>query len=718
MNTISALFDWFLTATLRGSLLIPAVLLVQTALGRRMSAGWRHALWLPVLFVLGAPVLPQSPLSFENAWSATELAPVSVATDRALAREGTPITPPEARAVSDPVHWGAAAGWIWLAGTLVVFLSGVIACQCTLAAFRRESRPLTAELRAEVDEAARARGLRRVPRVLVSRDVPGPAMTGLFRPLLLLPASFGGDFEREERRLILLHEFTHVKRGDLLMNGLVVFLQALHWCNPLVWFAFARYRADRELACDSAVLSMCREDGRSRYGHALLKMESAAGPISWRLGFIGLVGLFGRGRILHSRIAAIAGHRRANSLWNLAGPGMLIAIVLTGATRAQEDGAAGTGRQILIETRFIEVPADLDFEVLSNEATMDKPNRTIVFSGDASAMDEFAKAPGAEVLSTPSVVTMSGQKATVEVGLPRPDARGVPKFVGTRLEILPVLADGKIRLSIHARKTLEIPGTSGKAVAFAEREIKADVSVMPGDTVIVTSLEEYPGRESASAKRLILTVRSRLADEESLVRERLGKVIIPSIEFRDTPLSEALAFLHEASRDFDPEKVGVDLVHQGAEPEPLLTVSFKEIPLTEALKYLAALSGLEVVYGDPFVILKKPAPTPAVKPAPAAPPATGKTAELAAAIILPKLEIKDTPLPDVLQYLQQRSVELDPAKQGLNFILNAPGEPSPGSIHISLSLTKIPLSEAMRYVAELSNLKLRYDDDAVVFLRP
>ena len=53
-----------------------AVLLVQAALGRKLPAVWRHALWLPVLFVLGSPVLPESPLSLENRWSEAPVATV------------------------------------------------------------------------------------------------------------------------------------------------------------------------------------------------------------------------------------------------------------------------------------------------------------------------------------------------------------------------------------------------------------------------------------------------------------------------------------------------------------------------------------------------------------------------------------------------------------------------------------------------------------------
>src|SRR6185369_15528530 len=66
MNTIDSFFVWFLSATIRASLLALAVLALQAALRKRLAARWRYALWLPVVLVLVAPQLPQSRWSAEN----------------------------------------------------------------------------------------------------------------------------------------------------------------------------------------------------------------------------------------------------------------------------------------------------------------------------------------------------------------------------------------------------------------------------------------------------------------------------------------------------------------------------------------------------------------------------------------------------------------------------------------------------------------------------
>lgn len=132
--------------------------------------------------------------------------------------------------------------------------------------------------------------------------------------------------------MVLLHELTHLKRHDLPLNWLLCALQALHWFNPLLWLAFARMRADREMACDAQVLAADAEDRRADYGHALLKLQHTAGSSALSLAFVGIFERCG----MRSRIRAIACHRRTHPAWGLAPAVMIAALTLAGATRAQE----------------------------------------------------------------------------------------------------------------------------------------------------------------------------------------------------------------------------------------------------------------------------------------------------------------------------------------------------------------------------------------------
>ena len=95
---------------------------------------------------------------------------------------------------------------------------------------------------------------------------------GLFQPTLLLPVHVRDKFDPTELRLIFLHELAHLKRGDVIAQGLIALLQILHWFNPILWFAFRRMRIDREPATDALVLSHTGEDEKERYGLMLTQM--------------------------------------------------------------------------------------------------------------------------------------------------------------------------------------------------------------------------------------------------------------------------------------------------------------------------------------------------------------------------------------------------------------------------------------------------------------
>src|SRR6185503_3149793 len=47
----------------------------------------------------------------------------------------------------------------------------------------------------------------------------------------------------------------HIKRGDPVVRWVAQLSCALHWFNPLVWFAAWRLRVESERACDDLVLT-------------------------------------------------------------------------------------------------------------------------------------------------------------------------------------------------------------------------------------------------------------------------------------------------------------------------------------------------------------------------------------------------------------------------------------------------------------------------------
>lgn len=104
------------------------------------------------------------------------------------------------------------------------------------------------------------------------RGRAGPAVMGALWPRIVLPADFDNRFSARERDLILMHERTHIRRGDPIANLAIAGCGVLGWCNPLIHLGARFVRIDQELACDATVMAL-RTDIRSDYAKALFKVQ-------------------------------------------------------------------------------------------------------------------------------------------------------------------------------------------------------------------------------------------------------------------------------------------------------------------------------------------------------------------------------------------------------------------------------------------------------------
>lgn len=111
-------------------------------------------------------------------------------------------------------------------------------------------------------------GMTRRQRRGVRMHTAGPAVLWLGHTRLLLPSDFLQRFDAEQRRLVLRHEQTHLRRGDPFWRLLAETTRIVLWFHPLVWLALPRFRLDQELACDEAVLRRAPAS-RVRYAKAL-----------------------------------------------------------------------------------------------------------------------------------------------------------------------------------------------------------------------------------------------------------------------------------------------------------------------------------------------------------------------------------------------------------------------------------------------------------------
>ena len=794
MEILAHLFDWLLTASARASLLSVVVLGVQVMLRHRVPARWRYALWLPVLLVLLTPAFPESQWSVGSiVRTAPEPLPVPVM----VAQEPALNVAPSAVGAAEtpaPISWIQIMRLAWLPGAAGMIVICLGSYALTLWRIKHNRVPVNDALLHEITVLAHGIGLRRVPRVWMSPVVRSPAVTGLWRPVLLLPVQFDESLTAQEARLVLRHELTHLKRGDLPLNALLCLLLALHWFNPLLWLAFFKVRLDREAACDAQVLDCEPQAERVAYGHTLLKVESAFSHYGLSLGF---VGIFQRGTALHSRIQSIATPPNPHPLMKTTLSLGIALLTFLGITKAAPPD--NNAPQVLIEAKFIEVGEEAKDLLAPFAATGKSPSVSVMLNDEqlSTLWKKIETTKGVDVLSMPRVTTRSGQEAKIEVGreFAYKDDSGKPatKQLGTVLTLLPkITGEHEIDLDVSPQ-IVELEGMvkleSGvERPVFKERKATVSVAMMSGQTVALglpsastkqTTEDRSAGHVTSKTEDVIrhtvVFVTARLLDpasgkpvgakpaaEKSPLQAKLDSIILPSVVFADATLTEAVEFLRRKSLDLDttttdPNQKGVNMIVKAGDkyPDARITLNLKNIPLGEALKHVAQLSNLRLVVERHAVTMLSQADFEAQQkqvessaPNKAGMVITAKSISIdkgtgvvdasgdvkiktsqatisteqarvettpsAGKIILPLVQFHEATLAEAIEFIRIKSRDLDPGKKGVNILLKGDG----GTVKITLSLKDVPVSEALRYCAELASHKLSDDNNTFVLTPP
>jgi beta-lactamase regulating signal transducer with metallopeptidase domain len=313
--------------------------LVIAIVGRWLTPTARYTLWLLVAIRLVLPA-PASRFSAYNLLHIAQPAPTPRTSLPQVSYSAGAVThDPSFRIpfiIISPPAPSRAEAWDWLAGA---WLTGAIASVALLLISIiwltrriRSDRLITdSAILSLLDECAASMRITRRVEIRETSTVQSPALTGLFRPMLLLPIGVAARLPREEMRFVILHELAHLKNHDIAIDRALSILQCLHWFNPAIYFTFSRLRAERELMRDAGVLRVCGNEDRLNYGRTLLQLARA--PSSSLAS--GAVGIVEPKRDLRRRLSAIASPTTGTTTGFLLSLLLIIALCLTALTTAQ-----------------------------------------------------------------------------------------------------------------------------------------------------------------------------------------------------------------------------------------------------------------------------------------------------------------------------------------------------------------------------------------------
>jgi beta-lactamase regulating signal transducer with metallopeptidase domain len=284
---VSAWYSIFAGVAAKSTVVLALAWLVAAVL-RKRSAAARHLVWTGALVaVLALPLLsvslPALRMRAAALWTPQPDAAFMATAASSAGAGATASTQHDAKAAPfmgshRPVDWRLWLMLVWLAGFSLAFARTLLAYAAALR-LRRLAEPFPG--RSLCQTLSRAMGMRRAVEILASGTGNMPMTFGLVRPTILMPAETV-EWDEERRRIVLLHELAHVRRGDSATHLLARTALNLYWWNPLAWMAWREFLKERERAADDLVLS-AGESASVYAGHllAVARTLQSAPAIEW-----------------------------------------------------------------------------------------------------------------------------------------------------------------------------------------------------------------------------------------------------------------------------------------------------------------------------------------------------------------------------------------------------------------------------------------------------
>lgn len=250
---IGELFKALLITSLAGSALAVVISLLRPITKKLFGYSWHYYIWLCVLFVMLMPVrFNVNPMPAPNIATQTIQTQQEAVSEQPETTENIVQTAPaqkpqllqKATVIWDRIIYNRMniLAYVWLIGAIALMLLNVLRYIRLNIKIRKNSEVISCpETRAYTDRKINVR---------VWENVASPFITGVFRPMLILPKT---ELSSEQLHNILRHEMTHFKRHDILYKWFAEFVKCVHWFNPISWYVSKQIASECEISCDMSV---------------------------------------------------------------------------------------------------------------------------------------------------------------------------------------------------------------------------------------------------------------------------------------------------------------------------------------------------------------------------------------------------------------------------------------------------------------------------------
>ena len=160
---------------------------------------------------------------------------------------------------------------LYLAGTIFLFFRFAAQYRYTNFICSQNIHKPSASIRIYVQQIAERMGIKKEIHVWLSELVDTPMTIGFLKPVILMPIASVNGLSIQQVEAILLHELSHIRRNDYLVNLLITSVDILLFFNPFSKLFVRSIRKEREHSCDDLVMQF--EYSAHAYASALLSIE-------------------------------------------------------------------------------------------------------------------------------------------------------------------------------------------------------------------------------------------------------------------------------------------------------------------------------------------------------------------------------------------------------------------------------------------------------------
>ena len=404
--SLHKLFQSVITMSLMGSVVAGIIILIKALLKDKFNAAFHYYIWLLLMVRLLIPYVPETSFSIfnlvpqviENIERYTKpqfdvghnlnlsniddggQAPQREDDTRQALNGGLEDKADTIDNLNDffkAPFWIKAAKGIWAAGVLVVLLYNLGIYSILLYKINNMPECVEDNMMEILERLGKGIKTKKLPRIVYSPQATAPSLFGYFKPKILISHHLAEELSHEELEYVFLHEMVHLRRKDILINWIMVIIQALHWFNPVVWYAFRKMRSDCEIACDAHVLAYLEPEKRKDYGKTIISLLEILSKPYWNPGAIGLAT---NKSDLKRRIIMIKKFNKIPFRWTIIAVATIILIggigLTNGLTKAKDLGKPPLSTK------------DNDDVTLVQENQMEENRDTSVEDAESSKMDE------------------------------------------------------------------------------------------------------------------------------------------------------------------------------------------------------------------------------------------------------------------------------------------------------------------------------------------